>query len=264
MKTFKYIVITVISLVVCGVFLFWYFWGAPVFSFSHDSFWGGTWSQRHEEAIKSIFFNPNKPTKVGSLMGYADYDPPLVMRARSCDLKGVLRLLDVGADVNYSKDRELYNSAIGAVLSSLNGEFCFQGLDILKEFLKRGANTHGVLVYSVGRVNSIDAFKLLIPYCDKEELNNALVIAIKKDNVDLVGLLLKSGADPNATNNDLREPNLLYAIRYTKNADIIYTLLRHGADKNSHKKILTFEGEATLTPCYLAQENHYKEITQIF
>lgn len=73
------------------------------------------------------------------------------------------------------------------------------------------------------------------------------------DNIEMVEMLLKQGADPNESNNTTPHNGALYFAVHTSQKEIVALLLKHGADPNAPKQGIL----------YLAVSAAHKEIVEI-
>ena len=122
---------------------------------------------------------------------------------RWCEEESLPFLVDWVRDVCPGK---MFNEAIRKTGTSLQEE-------MVKIFLANGVN-----------VNKLD--------CEEED--TALICAVRKENIDLVRLLLANGADVNVTNH-WGDTALMWAIE-VENVELVQLLLDNGADVNAREK----------------------------
>lgn len=108
--------------------------------------------------------------------------------------------------------------------------------------------------------NTVEIFKLLIQINDINFANynndTPLLLAVSRNNIQLVKLLLDNGANPNVVNNEKISP----LIRSCLNGNFIISkmLIECGADIN-----FIYESMFSCTPLYLTVINSHTDITRL-
>ena len=177
-----------------------------------------------QAAVKSMP-NINEPDKEGWT--------PLMYAALLNDSKVVTYLIDSGAKINH----EAYNGTTALYLA-VYGKM----LENARVLLKRGANPNiadnesiSPLVLAIENT-TWDMAKLLVEYGadvnSKKKLRWEIIIDVVTDDnppLELIELMLKKGANPNAAINDSGGSLLLHAAGYNK-LEVAKLLLINGAD----------------------------------
>ena len=154
--------------------------------------------------------------------------------ARSVEIAGLLK--DNGADVNDS-----YPSEPGSEheLSALYGALGHAGnLELARWLLENGADPNdNESLYHSTELGHSDGLRLLLDHGVKIEGTNALPRALDFDNLEMVTMLLKAGADPNegVSDHPSGQPNVVIpglhqAARRMCSPEIAQALIDHGAD----------------------------------
>ena len=145
------------------------------------------------------------------------------------DNNSIKELLDNGADINI-KNFFGENSLMISVM--------FNRINTMHFLLKNGANINSrdnlgktVLMIS-SQLNYIKITQELVKICDVNDINDegrtALMFAISNNNIDIVKILLDSGANPDIKDNAKWTP-FIYA-SYIGNIDICNILITKGVD----------------------------------
>jgi ankyrin repeat protein len=161
----------------------------------------------------------------------------LIREVRNGNLPGVLQLIRAGVDVNFVNRNERDMTPLHYAARAGNVQI---GLALIGA----GADINAVDGYNdtpltiAAHVNNKDFVVLLLEQ-DNIKLDNAVVAAVKANNVETINLLLDSGANPNGDNggSPLMTAVSLYA-PIPQILPVIKTLLGRGADVNFQKPIL--------------------------
>ncbi len=155
----------------------------------------------------------------------ADINKELGWAVADGKIDRVAKLLDQGADINYS---ERYKSTplVSAVARPDN-------IEMVKFLISRGADVNkGVPLVAAVEAENIEAIKLLLQKGAKinvvHNYQSLLSICVRKDNIEIVKLLKKYGADFKEL--DKYKNNLLY---YAISPAMVELLVSYGVDANA-------------------------------
>merc|ERR1712080_25574 len=164
----------------------------------------------------------------------------LCVAASSGETSMVRKLIEAGADINYKE------SGLTALLWASNQPK--SSLDILKMLIEAGAdlNASG-------------------PLDDFEDLWTPLMLAVGKGDMEMLNLLVASGAHVNYQN-DYGETALTRAVRFPYkegSVEIAQALIDAGADVNTKYPNVAREEEIGWTPLMKALATGHKEMCQL-
>ncbi len=168
-------------------------------------------------------------------------DTPLILAARGFDNPELLKaLLDAGADVR-ARNKKGHDALREAIANGANKTRLPEMMDAL---LARGpeldAGNESILMFLMhkytGKQVAEAASRLLAAGAAVNAQDNigftALIISLGNNDLELMDLLLKNGADPNIEMKELRLSALTFEIDGACRPEIIRTLLEHGANAN--------------------------------
>ena len=186
-----------------------------------------------------------------------DNDYNMVLAAEKGDEKGVLKFLNMGADINARTG----NGVTPLMYASQNGH-----LTVVKMLILNGADVNAVPDNEVSAIigaslfNQVDVVELLIQ--NRAEINagdkdniTSLIYAAAYDYFILADMLIYYEADIFLKDNDGTDPLIIAAMN--GNIDIVDLLIRKGANVNS-------ADNKNFTPIMVAAQNGHIDIVELF